>query len=55
MDMLETGNYEQAAHANNRESNMTAEECVARTEPANCPGHSIVASNSHDECRDTGI
>ena len=26
MDMLETGNYDQAAHANNRESNMTAEE-----------------------------
>eukprot|EP01059_Diplonema_ambulator_P000514 TRINITY_DN1041_c1_g1_i1.p1 TRINITY_DN1041_c1_g1~~TRINITY_DN1041_c1_g1_i1.p1 ORF type:complete len:421 (+),score=144.21 TRINITY_DN1041_c1_g1_i1:39-1265(+) len=26
MDMLETGNYEQAAHANGKESNMTAEE-----------------------------
>lgn len=26
MDMLETGNYAQAAHANGRESNMTAEE-----------------------------
>lgn len=26
MDMLETGNYDQAAHANNKESNMTAEE-----------------------------
>jgi len=26
MDMLETGNYDQAAHANGRESNMTAEE-----------------------------
>jgi alpha-galactosidase len=26
MDMLETGNYDQAAHANNKESNMTATE-----------------------------
>ena len=26
MDMLETGNYEQAAHANGREGTMTAEE-----------------------------
>merc|ERR1719262_2068129 len=26
MDMLETGNYAQAAHANGRESNMTADE-----------------------------
>ena len=26
MDMLETGNYDQAAHANGRESNMTADE-----------------------------
>merc|ERR1719410_1699373 len=26
MDMLQTGNYDQAAHANNKESNMTATE-----------------------------
>jgi hypothetical protein len=31
MDMLETGNYAQAAHANGKEGTMTALECVTRT------------------------
>ena len=49
MDMLETGNYAQAAHANGKESNMTAEEYrtefsmwAISCEPARC-------DNAHHE------